>query len=313
MASPKTDLRAACYSIAVEVTGVAKVPPLTFWKEASVEERTLAVEKWREAVYGKVPPVNKAILDFTFANYGKQVNNGECAMLVMEALRAATGRPVKVEGNKYVWGRALADGETARAGDIVQLEEAKFTNGASSPHHTQIIRRVLGPGRYEVLEQNVAGRRTVGWGKLNLKLLVQGTIVIYRPIPMVAEKDLLKEGPGDAKITYDKVAKDVYKYRGKRVTWPAMPRSVGGKIATFAVNPEATNARKYKMYAVRFETEKEATDSFFEGRNGKETITATVAEPLTITYEIPGPGNVGKEWRTETMPLLMYAKFQVKK
>lgn len=188
MASPEDDLRVACYPVAKEITGAANVPSLKFWKEAPVEERAAALEKWREAVYGHVPPVNKAVLDFTFAKYGKQVNNGECAMLVVDAVKVAKGRPVKNEGKTYVWGLALADGETAKPGDIIQLEGAKFSNGINAPHHTQIIRRVIGPGNFDILEQNSNGRRTVGSGKINLNLLVQGTAVIYRPLPMAEGK-----------------------------------------------------------------------------------------------------------------------------
>ena len=184
MASPEAEIRAGCHPVAVAVTKVSKVPPASFWKDASEEDRAAALEKWREGVYGKLPPVNKAILDFCFNQYGKQVDNGECAMLAVEAGKVAKAKPIEHKDKTYIWGNALAADDTVLAGDIVQMEDAKFSDGTFAPHHTQIIRRVLAKGQYQVLEQNAGGRRTVGLGKLNLKLLTQGTVVIFRPQPL---------------------------------------------------------------------------------------------------------------------------------
>jgi hypothetical protein len=128
-----------------------------------------------------LPSLNAAILDFSLKNMGKQVSNGECAMLAMEAIKVADAKPMRPSGKTYIWGRPLDKTETVLPGDIVQLEECKFKNG-SAPHHTQIIRKVLGPGRYEILEQNVNGRRTVGVAVLDLNLLTQGEVVFYRPL-----------------------------------------------------------------------------------------------------------------------------------
>src|SRR5262249_25494585 len=131
MASPDAAVRAASHPVAVALARAPKVPPAKFWKEASEEERTAALAKWREAVFGKVPPVNKAVLDFAFAQYGQQVQDGECAALAVAALKAAGGQPIKFVGKTYVWGRALPAGETALAGDIVQLEGATFSSGTA--------------------------------------------------------------------------------------------------------------------------------------------------------------------------------------
>jgi hypothetical protein len=187
MASPDGEFRVACHQVAVTLTRVKKVQSVKFWKEATEADRAEALQTWREAVFGKVPPLNKAILDFAYAHFGKQVNDGECAMLVVDALKAARAQNVKHEGKTYVWGKALKSSETALPGDVVQLEEARFSNGMFASHHTQIVSRVLGPGVYEVLEQNANGRRTVGTGQLNVKLLTRGTLVIYRPIPLADE------------------------------------------------------------------------------------------------------------------------------
>jgi hypothetical protein len=188
MASPDADLRTACHPLAVAFTRAKNVPAAKFWKEASEEERRAALDKWRESVFGPVPPINKSILDFAFDRFGKQVNDGECAMLVVDAFKAARAQPVRDEGKTYIWGKPLKANETGQVGDVVQFEDARFSNGGFAPHHTQIISRVYGPGRYEVLEQNVNGRRTVGIGQLNLKLRKSGTVVIYRPQPLDEEK-----------------------------------------------------------------------------------------------------------------------------
>jgi hypothetical protein len=129
-----------------------------------------------------LPVLNAAILDFAVKNMGKQVSNGECAMLVMEAIKVADARPMRPEGKTYIWGRPLDKKEPVLPGDIVQLEDCKFKFGGAS-HHTQVVRKVLSPGRYEILEQNVNGRRTVGSAILDLNLLIQGEVVFYRPLP----------------------------------------------------------------------------------------------------------------------------------
>jgi hypothetical protein len=129
-----------------------------------------------------LPAINAAILDFSLKNLGKQVSNGECAMLAMEAIKIADARPMRPSGKTYIWGRPLDKTETVLPGDIVQLEDCKFKNGAA-PHHTQIVRTVLGKGRFEILEQNANGRRTVNVAILDLNLLTQGEVVFYRPLP----------------------------------------------------------------------------------------------------------------------------------
>jgi hypothetical protein len=184
MASPDAAVRAACYPLALALAKAPRVPPAKFWKEASEEERATALAKWRQTVFGKMPPVNEAILEFAFAHLGQQVEDGECASLAVAALKAARGQPIQYEGKTYRWGKALPAGATAVGGDIVQLEGAHFSNGNSAGHHTQIIRCPLGPGRYQILHQNFNGRRFVVNDQLDLNLLTRGSVVIYRPQPI---------------------------------------------------------------------------------------------------------------------------------
>lgn len=181
LASPDGDVRAAAYATAAAITKTPGIPPLEFWQKAPESERKTALEKWRQAAYAKYSPFNQQVLDFALANMGKQVGGGECAHLATEALKANNGQRMKHVGKTYVWGRELAPTEKVIPGDIVQMEDCIFSNGSKAPHHTQIIWKVLGPGKYEVLEQNWAGRRTVGGGKLDVNSLKEGTVVIYRP------------------------------------------------------------------------------------------------------------------------------------
>jgi len=127
-------------------------------------------------------PLNKDIIDFCEANLGKKVGDGECSHLAEEAFRSVNAKPIQFSGKTYIWGREVTSGQKVLPGDVVQLEDCKFANSSAS-HHTQVIRRVLGPKRYEVLEQNASGRRTVGPGELDLNRLLQGSVKIYRPVP----------------------------------------------------------------------------------------------------------------------------------
>jgi hypothetical protein len=183
MASDNAALRAACHPLAIKATGYKNCPPLSFWQEASETDRKEAVEKWRAATVGAIPLVNRGVIEFALAHEGQQVGNGECSTLAVEALAAANGQPIRYSGRTYVWGKAVENGDPVLPGDIVQLEDARFRNGAFASHHTQVIKRILGPNRYEIMEQNFNGRRTVGPGILDLNSLFQGTAVIYRPQP----------------------------------------------------------------------------------------------------------------------------------
>lgn len=183
MASENPALRAACYPLAVKATGARSAPPVKFWQEASEQERKAALAKWRDRVIGETPPVNRGVVTFALENEGKKVGNGECAVLAQAALKAANGQGIRFSGKTYIWGKALGADDDVLPGDIVQLEDARFSNGSRAPHHTQIIKKVFGPKKYEVLEQNVNGRKTVGPGLLDLRLLTDGSVVIYRPQP----------------------------------------------------------------------------------------------------------------------------------
>jgi hypothetical protein len=183
MAAPDAVTRSACYAPAVAVTKGVGVPPLKFWQTAPENQRQAALEKWRADTIARLWPINKVVMDFTVANMGKQVGNGECAALASEAFKVANAQRMQHSGKTYIWGREVLPGETVLPGDVVQMEDCKFSKGGGTAHHTVLIWKVLGPGTYEILEQNYAGRRTVGSRTMDLNLLVEGSVVIYRPLP----------------------------------------------------------------------------------------------------------------------------------
>jgi hypothetical protein len=197
MGSPDADLRTGAHPAAVAITKSSKVPAVKFWSEAAEEERTAELEKWREAVYGKMPPLNRAMLDFAFDNWGKQVDSGQCNMLAVKAMKHANAQPVRKDGDTWSYGQKLPRGETAIPGDIVMMEKARFSDGsATGEYHIQIVRRVMGKGKYEILEQNYDDRLTVANQFLDVSLLTQGTIDFFRPLEPVAKA---KPKPKDKK------------------------------------------------------------------------------------------------------------------
>jgi hypothetical protein len=174
-------VRTAVHPLAVQATGY-KAAPLKVWQSGTAEDRAAAWDKWNETVQTQFPPLNRAIIAYAEFSLGAQVTNGECSSLAVEALKECKGKPMVRSGATYVWGRELKPNEPVLPGDIVQYENVKFPNGAA-PHHTSVIRKVLAPGKYDILEQNVNGVKKVQPGKLDMATVKEGTIVIYRPQP----------------------------------------------------------------------------------------------------------------------------------
>lgn len=173
-------VRAACHPLAITATGY-KGAPLKVWQSGTAEERAAAWGKWNDAAQGQTYSLNRAVLAFCEKNMDVQVNNGECAMLLVDAYKEAKAKPMFHSGKTYVWGRELRPGEPVVPGDVVQFEGTKFADGWTYPHHTSVIRKVLAPGKLETLEQNVGGIKKVRPGKLDLTGLKEGSVVIYRP------------------------------------------------------------------------------------------------------------------------------------
>jgi len=183
LSSEDIELRAACYRLAAATTNVPNTPPLKFWRESNEASRQSALAAWREAALSDMGPCNGLLLEFCEANFGKQVADGECANLAAEALRYANAKPREPgTDNTYIWGREVTAGRKVLPGDIIQLENCKLGK-AIAVHHTQVIRKVLEPNRFEVLDQNTNGQKTVDSRQMDFSRLLEGTVKIYRPLP----------------------------------------------------------------------------------------------------------------------------------
>ena len=179
--SEDAEVRAAAHPLAVQITGY-KGAPLKVFQSGTAEERAAAWDKWNDAAQSQFYPLNQGVVAYCEKHMGEQVNNGECAMLVSEAYKECKAKSMVHSGSTYVWGRPLRPGEPVLPGDVVQFEGVKVGT-FSYPHHTSVIHKVLGPGKYEVLEQNIGGVKKVRPGKFDMNTLKEGSIVIYRPQP----------------------------------------------------------------------------------------------------------------------------------
>jgi len=148
------------------------------------------------------------VIAFVRKNIGKQVGDGECAALAVEAMKEAGAKPFhsykeSPNAGDYVWGElvyGLEIGPTLRtestpvgtfvkAGDIIQFRDAKFsgkagggTYSSSAPHHTAVVVSASKDGKtLEVLQQNVNGKKTVAAATVKLGDLQSGWVKIYRP------------------------------------------------------------------------------------------------------------------------------------
>jgi hypothetical protein len=121
---------------------------------------SVGVDSWDLAVMPAIPVLNSRVLAFSESKKNTKVGNGECWTLAAEALKSAKAK----SANGYTFGRKLEPGEAIYPGDIMQFTEAKFagkTKGGGtwwmtlgSPNHTAVVRQVLGPTKYEILQQN---------------------------------------------------------------------------------------------------------------------------------------------------------------
>ncbi len=150
-----------------------------------VTSASTAIDEWDAAAFPPFPYLNTKVLSYSESQKGKKVGNGECWTLAAEALKDA-----KAHGaNGYTYGRQLAKGAVIFPGDIIQFTSAKFeghSNGGSwwvqmgFPNHTAVVRRVLGPTRYEILQQNPG---PVNAATIDFKDLKSGTFEFWRAVP----------------------------------------------------------------------------------------------------------------------------------
>ena len=155
------------------------------------------------------PKMNKGIVKYAADRIGKKVGDGECTALAIAALKsvgAKTTYDYGVSGldKDYKWGRLVKDHADVQPGDIVQFRDVvtvtkivtKTATGTTTrtmsrdyPHHTAIVAKNLGKGKFAVYEQNAGNtgateveRRKVRENPLDLAGKTAGTVWIYRPV-----------------------------------------------------------------------------------------------------------------------------------
>ena len=72
--------------------------------------------------------MNEKVVEFARTNVGKQVGDGVCTSLAVEALRAAQARrfPFSDREGDWIWGEEVPSFKEALPGDILQFRDAVF-------------------------------------------------------------------------------------------------------------------------------------------------------------------------------------------
>ena len=125
--------------------------------------------------------VNKKIVSFCEKNVGKKVGTGECWDLAKASLdfAGATWTP------PYGYGKVVLPSDNVVPGDIIQFEKVKIVYPDKSwkelPHHTAVIYKVTGSGKYIIAEQNSNNKRFVVLSEIDLNYIKKGKFTIYHP------------------------------------------------------------------------------------------------------------------------------------
>ena len=125
--------------------------------------------------------INNKIVSFCEKHIGKKVGRGECWDLAKEALdfAKATWTP------PYDFGKTTLPNKEVLPGDIIQFENVKIVYPDKSwkefPHHTAIVYKVLGPGKYVIAEQNVNNKKIVTLSEIDLNFVKKGKFTLFRP------------------------------------------------------------------------------------------------------------------------------------
>jgi hypothetical protein len=125
--------------------------------------------------------VNKNMVAFCEKNVGKKVGNGECWDLAKEALNSAGAAWTP----PYEYGNVVLPTKAVLPGDVIQFEKVKIVYPDKSwkelPHHTAIVYKVLGPGKYIIAEQNSNNKKLVVLNEIDLNYVKKGKFTVYRP------------------------------------------------------------------------------------------------------------------------------------
>src|SRR5690348_15763650 len=74
-----------------------------------------------------LPELNAKVVKFARDHLGQKVDDGQCAMLAVEAYRVAGARmfpPVGGDEPEYVWGEYVPKASEVRPGDVLQFHKA---------------------------------------------------------------------------------------------------------------------------------------------------------------------------------------------
>lgn len=143
---------------------------------SEMEELAAKLEAERVAAEARLK-----IAAFCKHNMGKQVGNGECWTLADEAFKASGAeRPA---GQSRVWGRLVDfEKEPIEPGDVVEFLAAQISGyGTTGPNHTAVVVKGGRRGQCTVGEQNWGGVKKVRETSLDLRGLVSGQVMVYRP------------------------------------------------------------------------------------------------------------------------------------
>lgn len=142
---------------------------------------------------------SKSILAFATSHLGKQVGNGQCAVLDQEALKAAKCKEFPPYGpdKDYVWGKKIVtitkanikEASKIKPGHLLQYRNAEFSGKVAvtnayhnlssvADHHTSIVRSINGT-LVSVYESNINDVLTTQVGYFNLSHLKGGTIWVF--------------------------------------------------------------------------------------------------------------------------------------
>lgn len=202
------------YKVDGEIEDGAELPELSMdlLKDLSAEARggksTFPAEVLKD--YDKAlsngsssgPGLNNAILSFCKANMGSKVGNGQCAVLLSEAIKSIKAKrfpPSGVDAD-YVWGtfvcqieaNKLGDVSKIRPGDLLQFRDASFKGtrksgnstrwwSYSAGHHSAVVTQVGNSGNLiSVAESNINGVLQTQRGYYDFKDLKSGWIRVYR-------------------------------------------------------------------------------------------------------------------------------------
>jgi hypothetical protein len=134
----------------------------------------------------KLPELNKKIIKYVKSVIGTQVDRGECWDLANQAL---TRNHAKWDG-EYQYGKPIdPKKDDVLPGDLIQFKNVKVTYKVGNTiykeimaHHTAIVYKVLGPGKFEIAHQNngFSGRK-VGISSLDISTVTKGKMYFYRP------------------------------------------------------------------------------------------------------------------------------------